>query len=82
MRTDNICEYLRREINLGTGRNAIKVVESRDSEKDDIMGIADLVLGAINYKIKNGQNPMKKAVVRVVEQYIGRKIRFREWKFK
>jgi hypothetical protein len=82
MRADNICDYLKREVNFGSRKNAIKVVEPKDSQKDDIMGIADLILGAINYKIKNGQNPMKKAVVKVVEQYIGKKIRFREWKFK
>ena len=82
MRSDNICEYLKREVNLGKQRNAIKVVEPRDSVKDDIMGIADLILGAINYKIKNGKNPMKRAVVKVVEPYIKKKIRFREWIFK
>lgn len=82
MKADNICEYLKREINLTVGRRVIKVVESRDSKKDDLMGIADLVLGAINYKLKRGQNPMKKAVLKVVEQYINKKIRFREWKFK
>jgi hypothetical protein len=82
MRADNICEYLKREINLSTNRNAIKVVEPRDSEKDDIMGLADLILGAVNYKLKNGQNPMKVAVVKVAARYIGKKIRFREWRFK
>jgi hypothetical protein len=82
MRDDNICEYLKREINLGTRRNAIKVVEPRDSKKDDLIGIADLVLGAVNYNLKKGQNPMKLAVVKVVKQYIGKKIRFREWVFK
>ena len=82
MRTVNIYDYLKREVNLGTKRNAIKTVESRDSKKDDLVGICDLVLGAINYKIKKGPNPMKQAVVKVVEQYIGKKIRFREWVFK
>lgn len=47
-----------------------------------MIGIADLVLGAVNYGLKKGQNPMKLAVVRVVKQYIGKKIRFREWVFK
>jgi len=82
MRDDNICEYLKREINLSTKRNTIKTVEPRDSKKDDLIGIADLVLGAINYKLKNGPNPMKQAVVKVVERYMGKKIRFREWIFK
>jgi len=82
MRPDNICEYLKREVNLSTKKSAIKVVESKDSVKDDIMGVADLVLGAVNYKLKDGQNPMKCAVVKVVERYIGKKIRLREWKFK
>ncbi|MBI5778297.1 MAG: DUF3800 domain-containing protein [Planctomycetes bacterium] len=82
MRDDNICEYIKREINLATNKTAIKVVEPRDSKQDDLIGIADLVLGAINYKMKQGQNPMKLAVVKVVEQYIGKKIRFREWVFK
>jgi uncharacterized protein with PIN domain len=82
MRDDNICEYLKREINLHTKRNVIKVVEPRGSQKDDLIGIADLVLGAINYDLKKGQNPMKLAVVKVVKQYIGKKIRFGEWVFK
>ena len=82
MRDDNIFEYLKREVNFHTGKNAIKVVESKDSVKDDLMGIADLVLGAINYDLKKGQNPMKLAVVKVVKQYVGKKIRFREWVFK
>jgi len=82
MRDDNICEYLRREINLSTKRNTIKVVEPRDSKKDDLIGIADLVLGAVNYDLKKGPNPMKLAVVKVVKQYIGKKIRLREWVFK
>lgn len=82
MRDDNICEYIKREVNLGTKCNAIKVVEPRDSKKDDLIGIADLVLGAVNYDLKKGQNPMKLAVVKVVKQYIGKKIRFREWVFK
>ena len=82
LRDDNICEYLKREINLSLGKNAIKVVEPRDSQKDDLIGIADLVLGAINYDLKKGENPMKLAVVKVVKQYLGKKIRFREWVFK
>ncbi|MFA4989996.1 MAG: DUF3800 domain-containing protein [Candidatus Omnitrophota bacterium] len=82
MRDDNICEYIKREINLGTKKNTIKVVEPRDSKKDDLIGIADLVLGAVNYDLKKGQNPMKLAVVRIVKQYLGKKIRFREWIFK
>jgi hypothetical protein len=82
MRDDNICEYLKREINLNTKRNAIKVVEPKDSKKDDLIGVADLILGAINYKLKQGKNPMKLAVVKTVQQYIGKKIRFREWIFK
>lgn len=82
LRDDNICEYLKREINLGANRNAIKTVEPRDSQKDDLIGIADLVLGAINYDMKKGPNPMKLAVVKVVKQYMGKKIRFREWVFK
>jgi len=82
MRADNILEYLKREVNLATGRGAIKVVESRDSKKDDLVGIADLVLGSINYRMKKGKNPMKKAVVKVVEQYLGTKVRFRNWVFK
>lgn len=82
MRDDNIFDYLKREVNLTTKRNTIKTVESRDSKKDDLIGIADLVLGAVNYKLKNGPNPMKQAVVKVVERYIGKKIRFREWVFK
>ena len=82
MRDDNICEYLKREINLSTKRNTIKVVEPRDSKKDDLIGIADLVLGAINYDLKKGKNPMKLAVVGVVKRYIGKKIRFRDWVFK
>ena len=82
LRDDNICDYIKREINLKTQRNAIKVVEPRDSQKDDLIGIADLVLGAINYDLKKGENPMKLAVVKVVKPYIGKKIRFREWVFK
>lgn len=82
MRDDNICEYIKREINLTIKRNAIKVVEPRDSKKDDLIGIADLVLGAVNYDLKKGQNPMKLAVVKVVKKYIGKKIRLREWVFK
>ena len=82
LRDDNICDYIKREINLKTQRNAIKVVEPRDSKKDDLIGIADLVLGAINYDLKQGENPMKLAVVKVVKPYIGKKIRFREWVFK
>jgi len=82
MRDDNICVYLKREINLITKRNAIRVVEPRDSEKDDLIGIADLVLGALNYDLKKGENPMKLAVVKVVKQYVGKKIRLREWVFK
>ena len=82
LRDDNICDYIKREINLKTQRNAIKVVEPRDSKKDDLIGIADLVLGAINYDLKKGENPMKLAVVKVVKPYIGKKIRFREWVFK
>lgn len=82
MRDDNICEYLKREINLSTKRNTIKVVEPRDSKKDDLIGITDLVLGAVNYDLKKGQDPMKLAVVKVVKQYIGKKIRLREWVFK
>lgn len=82
MRDDNIFDYLKRELNLSTKRNTIKTVESRDSKKDDLIGIADLVLGAINYELKKGPNPMKLAVVKVVKQYIGKKIRFREWIFK
>jgi hypothetical protein len=82
MRDDNICEYIKREINLSTKRNTIKVVEPRDSKKDDLIGIADLVLGAVNYDLKKGQNPMKLAVVKIVKQYIGKKIRLREWVFK
>lgn len=82
MRDDNICEYLKREINFSLRKNAIKVVEPRDSQKDDLIGIADLVLGAINYNLKKGENPMKVAIVKVVERYIGKKIRFREWVFK
>lgn len=82
LRDDNICDYIKREINLKTRRNAIKVVEPRDSVKDDLIGIADFVLGAINYDLKKGENPMKLAVVKVVKPYIGKKIRFREWVFK
>ncbi len=82
LRDDNICGYLKREINLSLGKNAIKVVEPRDSQMDDLIGIADLVLGAVNYDLKKGPNPMKLAVVKVVKQYIGKKIRFREWVFK
>jgi len=82
MRDDNICEYIKREINLSTKKNTIKVVESRDSKKDDLIGIADLVLGAVNYELKKGENPMKLAVVKVVRQYVGKKIRLREWIFK
>ena len=37
----------------------IKVVEPRDSKKDDLIGIADLVLGAVNYDLKKGQNPTR-----------------------
>lgn len=44
MRDDNICEYLKREINLSTKRNTIKVFEPKDSKKDDLIGVADLVL--------------------------------------
>lgn len=82
LRDDNICDYIKREINLKTGRNAIKVVEPRDSKKDDLIGIADFVLGAINYDLKKGENPMELAVVKVVKPYVGKKIRFREWVFK
>jgi hypothetical protein len=39
LRDDNICEYLKREVNLSLGKNAIKVVEPRDSQKDDLIGI-------------------------------------------
>lgn len=82
LRDDNICEYLKREINQGLGKNAIKAVEPRDSKKDDLIGMTDLVLGAVNYDLKKGENPMKLAVVKVVKQYMGKKIRFREWVFK
>jgi len=82
LRDDNICEYLKREINLSMKRQTIKVVEPRDSKRDDLIGVADLVLGAVNYDLKKGDNPMKLAVVKVVKQYIGKKIRFREWVFK
>ncbi|MDD3726376.1 MAG: DUF3800 domain-containing protein [Candidatus Ratteibacteria bacterium] len=82
MQDDNICEYLKREVNLSVKRGAIKKVEPRDSKMDDLIGIADLVLGALNYDLKQGKNPMKLAVVRVVKQYVGKKIRLREWVFK
>jgi len=82
MRDDNICDYLKREVNLRTQKNAVRAVEPRDSVKDDLIGITDLILGAINYGIKNGKNPMKLAVTRVVNPYISKKIRFREWVFK
>ena len=82
MRDDNVFDYLKREINLSVGKTVIKTVESRDSKKDDLIGITDLILGVINYHLKQGKNPMKLAVVRVVRQYIGKKIRFREWVFK
>ncbi len=82
MRDDNIFQYLKREINSKFGRTVIRAVESRDSKKDDLIGIADLVLGALSYDLKKGSNPMKLAVVRIVKQYVGKKIRFREWVFK
>jgi len=82
MRDDNICDYLKREVNLRTQKNAIRAVEPRDSVKDDLIGVTDLILGAINYGIKKGENPMKLAVTKVVKPYIGKKIRFREWVFK
>ena len=80
---DNFIFYVKYSINSNAkpSRTIIKHLQAIDSKQDDIMQVADLIIGSINNKATESRHPLKQAVRQTAEVEFGKKIRFWEWNF-
>ena len=80
---DNFIFYVKDSININARppRTIIKHLQPIDSKKDDIMQVADLIIGSINNKVTGSRHPLKQAVRQTAEVEFGKKIRYWEWNF-
>ncbi|MBL7130107.1 MAG: DUF3800 domain-containing protein [Candidatus Omnitrophica bacterium] len=80
---DNFIYYVKDSINnnVKPPKIIIKHLQAIDSKKDDIMQVADLIIGSINNKVTGNKHPLKQAVRQVAEVEFGKKIRYWSWNF-